>query len=250
MFFVSVSYSWRFLLLILYKKGPHFSLIFGKSNWLWKMMLLLARAAGDYFHGLIGKTMNGFDSFYDVKNVMKRFRGSSEAWLWLLHYYIIPGVGNRIIALIVDTLTCLLQAKQLGWTALVSCGVMVLLLLPKLLHLFSFTGILHGHYLHLNRMDSLLGIHDFINKVQLMTSVWMRKLTLCSHFSKVVNSLGETLWLFPGIICGPLLFTWIFVSGELDKALHFESLHVLGFQVLTLYALRRHISRYCFDWFK
>lgn len=43
------------------------------------MMLLLARAAGDYFHGLIGKTMNGFDSFYDVKNVMKRFRGSSEA---------------------------------------------------------------------------------------------------------------------------------------------------------------------------
>jgi hypothetical protein len=42
-------------------------------------MLLLVRAAGDYFHELIGKTKNGFDSFYDVKNVMKRFRGSSEA---------------------------------------------------------------------------------------------------------------------------------------------------------------------------
>jgi len=40
-----------------------------------------------------------------------------------------------------------------------------------------------------------------------------------------------------GIICGPLLFTWIVFSGELNTALHFESLHVLGFQVLKTSAL-------------
>lgn len=37
----------------------------------------------------------------------------------------------------------------------------------------------------------------------------------------------------PGIICGPLLLAWTLVSGELDKALNFESLHLLGFQVIT-----------------
>jgi hypothetical protein len=35
-----------------------------------------------------------------------------------------------------------------------------------------------------------------------------------------------------GIICGPLLFAWIVLSGELNTALHFESIHVLSFQVL------------------
>lgn len=40
-----------------------------------------------------------------------------------------------------------------------------------------------------------------------------------------------------GIICGPLLFAWIFFSGELDMAIRFESIHVLGFQVLHISAL-------------
>jgi drug/metabolite transporter (DMT)-like permease len=36
-----------------------------------------------------------------------------------------------------------------------------------------------------------------------------------------------------GLICGPILILWTLLSGELNMAINFESLHVLGFQVCT-----------------
>jgi hypothetical protein len=36
-----------------------------------------------------------------------------------------------------------------------------------------------------------------------------------------------------GLICGPILIVWTLLSGELNMAINFESLHVLGFQVCT-----------------
>jgi solute carrier family 35 protein len=36
-----------------------------------------------------------------------------------------------------------------------------------------------------------------------------------------------------GLICGPILILWTLLSGELNMAINFESLHVLGFQVVT-----------------
>jgi len=86
----------------------------------------------------------------------------------------------------------------------------------------------------------IAGSRDFSFDLGGYSVVLLSNLTTAIYLATIAR-LGKTTGLNSfglmwcnGIICGPLLFTWIFVSGELDKALQFESLHVLGFQIVTV----------------
>lgn len=85
----------------------------------------------------------------------------------------------------------------------------------------------------------IAGSRDFSFELGGYALVFLSNLTTAIYLATIAR-LGKTTGLNSfglmwcnGIICGPLLFAWIFFSGELDMAIRFESIHVLGFQLVT-----------------
>lgn len=76
-----------------------------------------------------------------------------------------------------------------------------------------------------------LGAYSLVFLSNLTTAIYLATIARLGKTTGL-NSFG-LMWC-NGIICGPLLFAWIVLSGELNTALHFESLHVLGFQICVV----------------
>ncbi|CAM6067032.1 unnamed protein product [Sphagnum tenellum] len=85
----------------------------------------------------------------------------------------------------------------------------------------------------------IAGSRDLSFKLEGYSVVLLSNLTTAIYLATIAR-LGKTTGLNSfglmwcnGLICGPILILWILLSGELKMALNFESIHVLGFQVVT-----------------
>ncbi|KAH9536808.1 hypothetical protein CY35_16G019400 [Sphagnum magellanicum] len=84
----------------------------------------------------------------------------------------------------------------------------------------------------------IAGSRDLSFKLEGYSVVLLSNLTTAIYLATIAR-LGKTTGLNSfglmwcnGLICGPILILWILLSGELKMALNFESIHVLGFQVV------------------
>ncbi|KAG0583300.1 hypothetical protein M758_3G126700 [Ceratodon purpureus] len=74
-----------------------------------------------------------------------------------------------------------------------------------------------------------LGGYSLVFLSNLATAIYLATIARLGKTTGL-NSFG-LMWC-NGIICGPILFAWIVLSGELNTALNFESIHVLSFQTV------------------
>ncbi|CAK9214418.1 unnamed protein product [Sphagnum jensenii] len=83
------------------------------------------------------------------------------------------------------------------------------------------------------------GSRDLSFELEGYSTVLLSNITTAIYLATIAR-LGKTTGLNSfglmwcnGLICGPILILWTLLSGELNMAINFESLHVLGFQVVT-----------------
>jgi solute carrier family 35 protein len=83
------------------------------------------------------------------------------------------------------------------------------------------------------------GSRDLSFELEGYSTVLLSNITTAIYLATIAR-LGKTTGLNSfglmwcnGLICGPILILWTLLSGELNMAINFESLHVLGFQVCT-----------------